>query len=171
MKLTLFHGSIHRVEQPLVALGRKNLDFGQGFYLTTYREQAVQWALRQQIMRRSDVAWLNEYVLDMDGVAAGNYRCKHLDGYNREWLEFIAASRHGKTPWKGYDLIVGGVANDKVVDAVEAYLAGLADVEHTLDKLAYALPNNQVCLLSQHLVDTCLTYVGSCQIKTSEDTE
>ena len=171
MKLTLFHGSIHRVEQPLVALGRKNLDFGQGFYLTTYREQAVQWALRQQIMRRSDVAWLNEYVLDMGGVEAGSYRCKHLEGYDREWLEFIAASRHGKTPWKGYDLIEGGVANDKVVDAVEAYLAGLADVEHTLDKLAYALPNNQICLLNQHLVDTCLTYVGSCQIKTLEDTE
>lgn len=171
MKLTLFHGSIHRVEQPLVALGRKNLDFGQGFYLTTYREQAVQWALRQQIMRRSDVAWLNEYVLDMDGVEEGNYRCKHLEGYDREWLEFIAASRHGKTPWKGYDLIEGGVANDKVVDAVEAYLAGLADVEHTLDKLAYALPNNQICLLNQHLVDTCLTYIGSCQIKTLEDME
>lgn len=168
MKLTLYHGSTHRVEQPLVALGRKNLDFGQGFYLTTYREQAMQWALRQQVMRRSEEAWLNEYILDLDGVEAGGYRRKLLEGYNREWLDFIAASRHGKEPWKGYDLIEVGVANDKVVDAVEAYLAGLADEEHTLNKLAYALPNNQICLLNQHLVDTCLTYVGSCQIKASE---
>ena len=39
MILTLYHGSTHRVEHPLVTLGRKNLDFGQGFYLTTYRDQ------------------------------------------------------------------------------------------------------------------------------------
>lgn len=164
MTITVYHGSTHRVVHPLVALGRKNLDFGQGFYVTTYREQAIQWAMRQQILRRSQEAWLNVYVLDMEKVSAGNYALKRLDGYNNEWLEFIAASRHGQTPWQGYDLIEGGVANDKVVDAVEAYLAGLADVEHTLNKLAYALPNNQICLLNQELIDTCLTFVDSWRI-------
>lgn len=164
MTITVYHGSTHRVEHPLVALGRKNLDFGQGFYVTTYREQAIQWAMRQQILRRSQEAWLNVYVLDMEKVSAGNYALKRLDGYNNEWLEFIAASRHGQTPWQGYDLIEGGVANDKVVDAVEAYLAGLADVEHTLNKLAYASPNNQICLLNQELIDTCLTFVDSWRI-------
>lgn len=84
MTIHLFHGSTHRVEKPLVALGRKNLDFGQGFYLTSYREQAEQWALRQKILRRSDVAWVNEYALDMDKVINGSYTRKHLDGYNRE---------------------------------------------------------------------------------------
>jgi len=167
MILTLYHGSTHRVEHPLVALGRQNLDFGQGFYLTTYREQAVQWALRQQVLRRSEVAWLNEYRLDLDKVNAEGFLQKRLEGYDEEWLEFIAASRHGEKPWQGYDLIEGGVADDKVVDAVEAYLAGLADAEHTLNKLAYALPNNQICLLSQRLIDTCLMYVDSCRINES----
>ena len=169
MTITVYHGSTHRVEHPLVALGRKNLDFGQGFYVTTYREQAIQWAMRQQILRRSQEAWLNVYVLDMEKVSAGNYALKRLDGYNNEWLEFIAASRHGQTPWQGYDLIEGGVANDKVVDAVEAYLAGLADVEHTLNKLAYASPNNQICLLNQELIDTCLTFVDSWRINEQEE--
>ena len=169
MTITVYHGSTHRVVHPLVALGRKNLDFGQGFYVTTYREQAIQWAMRQQILRRSQEAWLNVYVLDMEKVSAGNYALKRLDGYNNEWLEFIAASRHGQTPWQGYDLIEGGVANDKVVDAVEAYLAGLADVEHTLNKLAYALPNNQICLLNQDLIDTCLTFVDSWRINEQEE--
>lgn len=169
MTITVYHGSTHRVVHPLVALGRKNLDFGQGFYVTTYREQAIQWAMRQQILRRSQEAWLNVYVLDMEKVSAGNYALKRLDGYNNEWLEFIAASRHGQTPWQGYDLIEGGVANDKVVDAVEAYLAGLADVEHTLNKLAYASPNNQICLLNQELIDTCLTFVDSWRINEQEE--
>jgi hypothetical protein len=35
----------------------------------------------------------------------------------------------------------------------------LADVKHTLNKLAYALPNNQICLLNQQLIDTCLSFV------------
>ena len=52
MTITVYHGSTHRVEHPLVALGRKNLDFGQGFYVTTYRAQAIPWAMRHQILRR-----------------------------------------------------------------------------------------------------------------------
>lgn len=171
MTLRLYHGSTHKVEHPLVVLGRKNLDFGQGFYLTSYREQAVQWALRQQVLRRSDTAWLNEYCLDVEKVLLGGYVQKHLDGYNEEWLEFIAASRHGMTPWEGYDLIEGGVANDKVVDAVEAYLSGLADVKHTLNKLAYALPNNQMCLLNQQLIDTCLSFVDCYPVTREGGTE
>lgn len=59
MTLKLCHGSTHKVEHPLLVLGCKDLDFGRGFYLTSYREQAVQWALRQQVLRRSDTAWLN----------------------------------------------------------------------------------------------------------------
>lgn len=40
-----------------------------------------------------------------------------------------------------------GIANDRVIDAVEAYINGYADVAHTLSKLAYQKPNFQVCIL------------------------
>ncbi len=43
MKL-FYHGSISKVDCPLVTIGRKNLDFGQGFYITPIREQAEKWA-------------------------------------------------------------------------------------------------------------------------------
>lgn len=42
--MTLFHGSYVSVKTPLVKLGRKKVDFGQGFYLTKLREQAESWA-------------------------------------------------------------------------------------------------------------------------------
>ena len=42
--LTLYHGSTTIVEQPFVKVGRLNLDFGRGFYLTKYKEQAEVWA-------------------------------------------------------------------------------------------------------------------------------
>lgn len=41
---TLYHGSTTIVTHPLVNVGRKDLDFGPGFYLTPLYEQAKQWA-------------------------------------------------------------------------------------------------------------------------------
>ena len=42
---TLYHGSYIAVSSPFVGLGRKKVDFGQGFYLTKLREQAASWAI------------------------------------------------------------------------------------------------------------------------------
>ena len=165
MELTLFHGSTQIVEHPLVIKGRDNLDFGKGFYLTSYREQAQQWALRLKVIRQANIVWVNKYTLDMDKVLQLGYRYLQMPSYDLEWLNFIAASRHGARPWSSYDIIEGGVANDKVVDAVEAYIAGLADVERTLNKLSYARPNNQICLLNQELIDTCLVFQSADEIK------
>ena len=36
--ITVYHGSVVEVRKPLVALGRSNLDFGKGFYLTDLEE-------------------------------------------------------------------------------------------------------------------------------------
>ena len=41
---TLYHGSYTEVSAPLAKVGRRNLDFGQGFYLTSIRKQAESWA-------------------------------------------------------------------------------------------------------------------------------
>lgn len=41
---TLYHGSYTEVSAPLAKVGRRNLDFGQGFYLTSIRKQAENWA-------------------------------------------------------------------------------------------------------------------------------
>ena len=38
---TLFHGSYAIVSQPQVAHGRRNLDFGRGFYLTSLRPLGI----------------------------------------------------------------------------------------------------------------------------------
>lgn len=50
--ITLYHGSYIQVGKPLVKLGRKKVDFGQGFYLTKLRQQASSWA--KTIAERKD---------------------------------------------------------------------------------------------------------------------
>ena len=53
MKITLYHGSTLSIEHPLAKVGRADLDFGRGFYLTSLRSQAEQrrgkFFLRQDI--------------------------------------------------------------------------------------------------------------------------
>ena len=42
--MTLYHGSYLSIPAPLAKAGRKNLDFGHGFYVTKLQAQAEAWA-------------------------------------------------------------------------------------------------------------------------------
>ena len=48
--MEVYHASMVRVERPDVYHSRKFLDFGQGFYVTTLKDQAVKYA--QRFIRR-----------------------------------------------------------------------------------------------------------------------
>ena len=37
----VYHGSTHIIERPLCHVGRDNLDFGKGFYVTNIKKQAL----------------------------------------------------------------------------------------------------------------------------------
>lgn len=39
--ITVYHGGTERVEKPLAKVGRKNLDFGHGFYITRRLQQGL----------------------------------------------------------------------------------------------------------------------------------
>lgn len=153
----VYHGATCAVERPLCNVGRPNLDFGQGFYVTALREQAISWATRTINMGLPQ--WLNIYELDIERIHTA-YRCLRFEAYDKEWLEFIAHSRKGLEPWRGYDFIEGGVADDRVVNTIEDYMNGDIPVDFALKRLAQHLPNNQICLLNQSLVTECLHYTG-----------
>lgn len=155
--ITLYHAGTQRIEYPLANVGRSNLDFGQGFYLTNFFEQAQRWAVRIS-RQRLEPGIINVYEMDLEKVSACfRYLC--FKQYDKEWLDFVVDSRLGKMPWKGYDIIEGGVANDRVIDTVEGYMAGTIDEEHALRQLAQHTPNNQICLLNQQLIDDHLSFV------------
>lgn len=155
--MIVYHGSIAKIEHPLVDIGRKNLDFGQGFYVTDIRDQAAQWASR--LAERKDApAIVNIYELNTERIRQ-QFRYFRFDTYDEQWLQFIVNCRQGKDDWKQYDVIEGGVANDRVIDTIEAYIAGLMPLNYALIELAKHRPNNQLCITNQMVVDTCLTFV------------
>ena len=160
----VYHGSTTVIKYPLVNIGRDNLDFGKGFYVTDIRKQAKIWAEIKSRYELDGQAIINEYELDFD-KAISEYRYMKFEKYDKEWLQFIISSRSGKKEWRKYDIIEGGVANDKVIDTVEAYIAGQIDEIKALGELAKHQPNNQICILKQAIIDKHLKYISSKIIK------
>lgn len=157
--LTVYHGSTEKVEMPICKFGRRNLDFGQGFYVTDLREQAVTWA-NNMARNRNLPALLNRYRLDRDAILK-NAKCKIFKAYDEEWLTFIIGNRSGEDLAKEYDYVEGGVANDRVIDTVNLYMAGLIDAVSALRELSKHRPNNQMCILNQEIINNYLIYDGT----------
>lgn len=164
--ITLYHGSYIQVETPLVKLGRKKVDFGQGFYLTKLRQQASSWAKTiAERKGRNNIPILSIYSFDYDAVKSKNYRIKIFDSYNLEWLDYVVDCRKGGKRQDMYDIVEGGVANDNVIDTVEDYENNIITAEQALGQLKYKAVNHQICILSQDIVDNYLSFISSEQIE------
>ena len=154
----IYHGSTHIIEHPLCHIGRDNLDFGKGFYVTNIRKQAINWATR--VVNLGLPQWLNIYEIDNDYILC-HARCKIFNAYDEEWLKFIVKSRNGKKPWKDFDYIEGGIADDRVITTIEDYINGDISMEYALKRLSEHQPNNQICFISQNLLDKSLHFIAS----------
>lgn len=115
--MEVYHASMVRVERPDVYHSRKFLDFGQGFYVTTLKDQAVKYA--QRFIRRGKEAWLNIYELDEDFMSS-SFIIREFEKYDANWLDFVVACRKGIVIGN-YDIVKGGIANDKVFRTVDLF--------------------------------------------------
>jgi len=164
--IALYHGTTMEVPSPLVKVGRKRVDFGQGFYLTKLRQQASLWAETIAERRISGIPVLNAYEFDNDlAKELAGTRYKVFPSYDLEWLEYVIDCRRGGKLQKQYDVVEGGVANDKVIDTVEDYEKGVITAEQALGQLAYKEVNHQIAILSQRVLDTCLKFKEAAQVK------
>lgn len=62
--------------------------------------------------------------------------------------DFILNCRRGQDN-SDYDLVIGGVANDKVFNTVELYFDGLIDKKEAIKRLRYEKPNLQICFRTE----------------------
>ena len=158
--MRLYHGSTIEVSAPSVARSRRNLDFGPGFYATSFRSQAERWARRKAVFE-SATPIVNVYELSEDLSA---FRVLEFPRNDGAWLDFVCACRRGELPCEGYDLVVGGVADDKVYEAVSLYYRGIWDRQTTLSALRFYGRNDQYCFVTQEAVDALLSFVSSYEV-------
>ena len=156
--MRLYHGSDTTIQEPDATHSRKNLDFGPGFYATSYPKQAERWALRRSL-RSHGRALVNVYEFD-ETTALSVLR---FDENNAEWVQFVCECRRGGRPSLGTDLVIGGVADDKVYAAIDMYMRGLWDMGQTLQALTFYERNDQYCFLTQQAIEA-LRYVETYEV-------
>ena len=77
--MKLYHTSDREIREPDITVGRRNADFGQGFYLTPDRDFTYRWARKNSVV--------NEYELCLDGLDVRRF------SRSIEWFEYIFHNR------------------------------------------------------------------------------
>jgi len=159
--LILFHGSYKIINKPDLSFSRLRTDFGRGFYLTPIKDQAKSWANR--FLVQQGAAAISIYELKYDNIInfPGDIKILKFNSYSIEWLEFIASCRLGLPVDEQYDLIIGGVANDKVFDTLQLYFDKYITANEAIGRLKYDKPNLQYCFKTQSIMDDILKYIDS----------
>lgn len=154
--MILYHGSYMEIDKPDLLHSRPRVDFGAGFYTTLILEQAEKWC--GKFKRRGKPGIISRYRLDE--AALTDCKVLKFEYYSEEWLDFVLNCRSGKDN-SDYDIVIGGVANDKVFNTLELFFENLINKEEALRRLRYEEPNLQICFRSQQVMDEYLKFEGS----------
>ena len=162
MKITVYHGSYAEIKNPMTNVGRKNLDFGQGFYLTNIKEQAEAWSKIIATRKGKNIKpVVNVYNFDYFRTKNIGYRFNEFETYNIEWLNFVVDCRKGKDVFSDYDIVIAGSIDEEIANIVEDYEKGVITAGQALEQLRYKDVNHQICILNQEIIDYCLEFVES----------
>ncbi len=99
--MKLYHTGRTEIIEPDIRYGRKNADFGQGFYLTPDVDFAYRWAV--------DNAILNEYELEEEGLTIKRFE------RDEAWFDYIFNNRRAKDTIEA-DVVIGPIANDTIFE-------------------------------------------------------
>lgn len=131
--MIVYHGSNVIVEKPQLVEQNRFLDFGYGFYTTTNKEQAVNFA-KKVIVRRGGKPIVNAYEFNENDFDS-KLKIKKFFAPDEEWLDFVSAHRNGTYGGEKYDIIIGAVANDDVYRTLQVYSSGLLSKQQALEAL------------------------------------
>ena len=131
--MILYHGSNMVVEKPRLVEQNRFLDFGHGFYTTTNKAQAENFA-KKVVARNGGIPTVNIYEID-DSIGSELLKIKRFNAPDEEWLDFVSAHRNGMYEGEQYDIIIGAVANDDVYRTLQVYSTGLLTKAQALESL------------------------------------
>lgn len=149
--MILYHGSNVEIEDIDFQKCRLYKDFGQGFYLTTLKEQAQKMA--QRVARiYGGKPCINQYVFDEWALNDGNISVKIFDAPVKDWALFVINNRN--RDYKDisslecnhdnkYDVVIGPIANDDLALLFRQFSKGFIDVDILVKEMKYKKLTNQ----------------------------
>ena len=144
-RLILYHGSNQDFDVVDLSKSKDKRDFGVGFYTTTIRKQAEEWAINLYDRYEGDGILI--YELELVITDALSVKC--YDDLCEEWLSLVQKNRTLGGIQHNFDIIQGPVANDKTTRTIGLFIAGIIDAGTTIERLRINKVNNQVSLHTQ----------------------
>ena len=87
--MKLYHGSLEIVEHPRIIEPNRTLDYGRGFYTTSY-EQAEQW-VRHRRSPEHTIGYVNVY--ELPEVLPTSISQLKFDEPTEVWVDFVMKNR------------------------------------------------------------------------------
>lgn len=123
--MILYHGSKSGIKGNIAPISRDKCDFGKGFYMGTERTQPLTLICNYPKARlyavKIDLSGLRILSIDV-GI-----EWALLIAYNRGKMEGIKTSsiyKHYEKMSRGYDLIIGSIANDRMFVVLDRFFNG-----------------------------------------------
>ena len=149
--ITLYHAGYDEIRNPDVHYGRKNADFGQGFYTTDNLDFACGWAREKP---GSDII-INCYELDETDL-----KIRKLER-DCKWFEYIFSNRRVRPDvYSEYDVIIGPIACDTIYDTMGIITSGFLTDDEAMRLLMVGDCYTQIVLKAQRAADR-LKFVSS----------
>ncbi|MDR1974163.1 MAG: DUF3990 domain-containing protein [Bacteroidales bacterium] len=143
--MKVYHGSYLPIEEVDLSQSNFKRDFGRGFYVTKFKQQAEYWA--ERIGREHKTGgFVTEFEFDEFVFEDKDLQVLRFDCYDDKWLDFIVLNRKTKTSSHQYDIVEGPVADDKITSRIFAYLKNEISRKDFLKELTYHAPTHQICL-------------------------
>ncbi len=79
---------------------------------------------------------------------------RRFDSLNKEWLEFIRQNRLEGGLQHDYDIVIGPVADDNTMEAIQLYIAGILSADETVERLRYNKVNNQISFHTEKALES-----------------
>ena len=150
--MEIYHGSYMAIPSPEIIKGQFTKDFGDGFYCTELKKQAVKWA------KRYDTPIVNSY----EYQPCNTLKILHFEELTDEWLDFIVACRSGKL--HHYDVIIGAMANDQIYNYVADFMNGVLTREQFWVLAKFKHPTHQINFCTPEALK-CITFKNYEEIK------
>jgi len=138
--LILYHGSNNDFNAVDLSKSKDKRDFGRGFYTTTLREQAEDWAKSLFDRYKRD----GIFVYELEFELSKDISIKKYDGLSEEWLVMVQKNRTLGGIQHDFDIVQGPVANDKTARTIALYIAGIINANEAIERLQFSKNNNQM---------------------------
>ncbi|MDR1973814.1 MAG: DUF3990 domain-containing protein [Bacteroidales bacterium] len=142
--MEIYHGSNCVIEKPKIIKGIHPKDFGDGFYCTVLKDQAVRWA------KRYEMQIVNFY----DYTPMEDLKVLDFEEMTEEWLDFIVNCRSRVS--HNYDIVIGAMANDQIYNYISDFVSGVLTREQFWILAKFKRPTHQIAFCTQKSLSSIL---------------